>query len=81
MRSGREKKKLRSIRKYSCSAPANDTTAAGFSWPNSFSTRSAWAAIACWERSSGVLWSRASPVIDTNTVGMQSVFPLGFSRM
>ena len=30
-RSGRERKKLRSIRKYSCSAPANDTTASGLS--------------------------------------------------
>ena len=37
-------------------------------------------AIACCERSSGVLWSRASPVIETKTVGMQSVLPLGFSR-
>ncbi len=51
------------------------------SCPKSFSTRSAWMPIACCERSSGVLWSSASPVIDTNTVGMHSVLPLGFSRM
>ncbi len=38
-------------------------------------------AIACCERSSGVLWSRASPVIEMKTVGMQRVLPLGFSRM
>ena len=53
----------------------------GFSWPNSLRTRSACSAIACCERSSGVLWSSASPVIDTNTVGMHSVLPFGFSRM
>jgi hypothetical protein len=69
------------MRKYSCSAPAKDTTASGFSCPNSSRMRLACAAIACCERSSGVLWSRASPVIDTNTVGMQSVLPFGFSRM
>ncbi len=50
------------------------------SWPNSLRTRSAWMPIACWERSSGVLWSSASPVIDTKTVGMQRVLPFGFSR-
>ena len=33
------------------------------------------------ERSSGVLWSSASPVIETKTVGMHSVLPFGFSRM
>ena len=37
--------------------------------------------IACCERSSGVLWSSASPVIETKTVGMHSVLPFGFSRM
>ena len=51
----------------------------GLSWPNSFRTRSACSAIACCERSSGVLWSSASPVIETNTVGMHSVLPFGFS--
>jgi len=30
-------------------------------------------------RSSGVLWSSASPVIDTKTVGIQRVLPFGFS--
>ena len=43
--------------------------------------RSACSPIACCERSSGVLWSSASPVIDTNTVGMHSVLPFGFSSM
>ena len=33
------------------------------------------------ERSSGILWSSASPVQDTNAVGMHSRAPLGFSRM
>ena len=51
----------------------------GFSCPNSFRMRSACTPIACWDRSSGVLWSRASPVIDTKTVGMHSVLPFGFS--
>ncbi len=41
--------------------------------------RAACVAIACCERSSGVLWSRASPVIDTKNVGMHSVLPLGLS--
>ena len=33
------------------------------------------------ERSSGILWSSASPVHDANAVGMHSSAPLGFSRM
>ncbi len=33
------------------------------------------------ERSSGILWSSASPVHDVNAVGMHSSAPLGFSRM
>ena len=33
------------------------------------------------ERSSGIFVSSASPVHDTNAVGMQSSAPLGFSRM
>ena len=33
------------------------------------------------ERSSGVLASSASPVQETNAVGMQSSAPFGFSRM
>ena len=37
------------------------------------------AAMACCERSSGVLKSSASPVIETKTVGMQRVLPFGFS--
>ncbi len=33
------------------------------------------------ERSSGILWSSASPVHEVNAVGMHSSAPLGFSRM
>ena len=33
------------------------------------------------ERSSGILWSSASPVHETNAVGMQRTAPFGFSRM
>jgi hypothetical protein len=33
------------------------------------------------ERSNGVLASSASPVQETNAVGMQSSAPFGFSRM
>ena len=33
------------------------------------------------ERSSGVFLSSASPVQEQKAVGMQSVVPLGFSRM
>ena len=33
------------------------------------------------ERSSGILWSSASPVQEANAVGMQSSAPFGFSRM
>ena len=33
------------------------------------------------ERSSGILWSSASPVHDANAVGIQSSAPFGFSRM
>ena len=68
------------MRKYSCSAPAKDTTAAGSSCPKSRRTLSAWRAMACWERRSGVFESRASPVIETNTVGMHRVVPLELSR-
>ena len=54
---------------------------AGFSWPNSFRMRWAWVLSAWPERSSGVFLSSASPVHDTNAVGMQSVVPLADSRM
>ncbi len=81
-RSGRERKKLRSIRKYSCSAPGEGHHGVGVArGRRARSTRSACLAIACWERSSGVLWSRASPVMETKTVGMHRVLPFGFSRM
>ena len=49
--------------------------------PNSFSARIADFDSASIERSSGILWSRASPVHDANAVGMHSSAPLGFSRM
>ena len=49
--------------------------------PNSFSARSAVLDSASIERSSGILWSSASPVHDANAVGMQRNAPFGFSRM
>ena len=49
--------------------------------PKSLSTRAACTLIACWDRSSGVFLSSASPVQEMKIVGMQSVLPFGFSRM
>jgi hypothetical protein len=49
--------------------------------PNSRSAFIAESDSASMERSSGILWSSASPVHDTNAVGMQSTAPFGFSRM
>jgi hypothetical protein len=49
--------------------------------PNSRSARSALLDNASIERSSGILWSSASPVHEANAVGMQSTAPFGFSRM
>ena len=49
--------------------------------PNSLSARTADFDSASIERSSGILWSSASPVHDANAVGMQSTAPFGFSRM
>ena len=40
-------------------------------------TRSACVPSASCERSSGILWSSASPVNETNAVGMVSVTPFG----
>ena len=51
------------------------------SLPNSLSARTADFDSASIERSSGILLSSASPVQDTNAVGMHSSAPLGFSRM
>ena len=51
------------------------------SLPNSFSARDADLESASIERSSGILASSASPVQETNAVGMQSSAPFGFSRM
>ena len=45
------------------------------------SARSAALLSASIERSSGILWSSASPVHDANAVGMHSSAPFGFSRM
>ena len=80
-RSGRSKKKFSSIRKYSCSGPIVVKTRAASSLPSSRSARSAERESASIERSSGILWSSASPVQDANAVGMQSSAPFGFSRM
>ena len=49
--------------------------------PNIFSARSATFDSASIERSSGIFWSSASPVHETNAVGMQRTAPFGFSRM
>ena len=49
--------------------------------PSRFSARTAERDSASIERSSGILWSSASPVHDVNAVGMHSSAPLGFSRM
>ena len=49
--------------------------------PSSRSARTADLDSASIERSSGILWSSASPVHDANAVGMQSSAPFGFSRM
>ena len=49
--------------------------------PNSCRARIADFDSASIERSSGILWSSASPVHDANAVGMQSSVPFGFSRM
>ena len=49
--------------------------------PNSRRARIADFDSASIERSSGILLSSASPVQETNAVGMQSSAPLGFSRM
>jgi hypothetical protein len=45
--------------------------------PNQRSTRSACLPRASCERSSGILWSSASPVKETYAVGIVSVTPLG----
>jgi hypothetical protein len=49
--------------------------------PSSFRAPTAERESASIERSSGILWSSASPVHDANAVGMHSSAPLGFSRM
>ena len=56
-------------------------TRAASSLPSSRSARSAERESASIDRSSGILWSSASPVQDAKAVGMQSSAPFGFSRM
>ena len=69
------------MRKYSCSGPTVVNTRAASSSPSSRSARMAERESASIERSSGILWSSASPVHEANAVGMHSSAPLGFSRM
>ena len=49
--------------------------------PNSFSARTADFDSASIERSSGILWSSASPVHDVNAVGIARTAPFGLSMM
>ena len=56
-------------------------TRVAVSSPNSRSARTALLDSASIERSSGILWSSASPVHDANAVGMHSTAPFGFSSM
>ena len=76
-RSGRCSARRRSTRKYSCSGPMLVNTREADALPNQRRTRSASLPTASWERSIGILWSSASPVNETNAVGMVSVTPLG----
>ena len=76
-RSGRCSASRRSTRKYSCSGPMLVKTRVAVVLPNQRRTRSAWAPSASCERSSGILWSSASPVYETKAVGMVIVTPLG----
>ena len=69
------------MRKYSCSGPIVVNTR-WVSWsPNRRSARIAACDNASIERSSGILWSSASPVHDANAVGMHRNEPLGLRRM
>jgi hypothetical protein len=81
IRSGRSKKYCSSIRKYSCSGPTVVNTRWAAASPNSRSARMADFDSASIERSSGILWSSASPVQEAKAVGMHSTAPLGFSMM
>ena len=80
-RSGRAYRKFLSMRKYSCSGPTVVYTRCASVLPNTLRTRIACLLSASMLRKSGVFLSSASPVHDTNTVGMTSVAPLGDSRM
>ena len=51
------------------------------STPSRSSARIAAPESASIERSSGILWSSASPVQEVKAVGMHSSAPFGFSRM
>ena len=76
-RSGRWSDSRRSTRKYSCSGPIVVNTRVEVVLPNQRRTRSASLPSASCERSSGILWSSASPVNDTYAVGIVIVTPLG----
>ena len=70
-RSGRCSARRRSTRKYSCSGPMVVKTRLAVVLPNQRRTRRACLPRASCERSSGILWSSASPVYETNAVGMR----------
>ena len=76
-RSGRCSASRRSTRKYSCSGPMFVNTRVADVLPNQRRTRRACLPRASCERRSGILWSRASPVNETNAVGIVIVTPLG----
>ena len=76
-RSGRCSASRRSTRKYSCSGPMFVKTRLVVVLPNQRRTRSASAPTASCERRSGILWSSASPVNETNAVGIVIVTPFG----
>ena len=63
-----------------CSQPVVVNTRSAPSTPSSPSARTAAPESASIERSSGILWSSASPVQEVNAVGMHSSVPFGFSR-
>ena len=76
-RSGRCSASRRSTRKYSCSGPMVVNTRSVDELPNQRRTRSACLPRASCERSSGILWSSASPVNETYAVGIVIVTPFG----
>src|SRR4026208_897724 len=67
------------MRKYSCSGPHVVMTRSAFD-PNSLRMRTACVESASIERKSGGFLSSASPVHDSNAVGMTRVTPFGLTR-